>query len=247
MEPQKPYGKFLRQDQGGLAERLAAVLTRYLVEEKLPPGAYLPSEGELCERYGTSRGVVREATKILEARGLVEVHRGKGVAVRPVDGKPMADALGIALKRHETPPIQVWQARMILEVQIASMAAGSATEQDLARVLSALDKMRQPKRSLAHYVSADITFHKALVEATKNIVLSLILESIDPLLREGRRITLATTGVQRALLGHERIYAALRDKDPERAANAMREHLEWARADLETAVQSKKPQRVRKA
>lgn len=223
---------------------LADQLTQLIIDAKLRPGEFLPTEGELSVRFGVSRGVVREATKILQAKGLVEVRRGKGVAVCAAGSQAASDALVLLLRRHGAQLTQLWQVRMIIETEVAAMAAEKATEADLRVMAETLVLMRRDDLPLDMYVEADLAFHMALVNATGNIVLSLMLDSLKALMRESRETTLRVGGVARALLGHDAIYAAVRARAPVRARRAMREHLLLAIGDLEAVNQQVDGERV---
>ena len=120
---------------GGLSEQVAHVLSERIIEGELPPGAYLPPEPQLAEEFGVSRTVVREATRVLVAKGLVEVQRGRGVLVRkPATEETVAIAFSWLLRQRSVTFWHLWQMRVILETEVAGLAAQPASRTDVAIV-----------------------------------------------------------------------------------------------------------------
>ncbi len=214
-----------------LPEEVAGVLAAEIRAGVLPPGAYLPPEPRLGERFGVSRPVVREARKILEARGLVEVHRGIGVVVRDAPDPNLADALAARIRANAGVLRELWDARMMIEPAVAAAAAERATPEEveaIGRAAEALETADNP-------VEADLAFHAAVLRAARNSVVSLILEPLGDLLRTERAATLRM-GLHAAARGHRAIAAAIAAGDPAAARAAMETHLVEARRGLEEAL-----------
>ncbi|MBI2940755.1 MAG: FadR family transcriptional regulator [Chloroflexi bacterium] len=216
-----------------LHEQIADAITTMIVESRIAEGEFLPTEKQLAERFGVSRAAVREATKGLAAKGLVEVIHGRGVRVKGAVGRQVAGALELLLRRKATTLGELWEVRQTLECEVAALAAARATWEDLQAMRDALDAIRVVNRPMEVYVEADRAFHAALFCAAHNAVFELVLEALAGLLQESIRTTLSLSGVQLALSGHERVQEAVEARDAERARAAMRQHLLEARATLD--------------
>jgi GntR family transcriptional repressor for pyruvate dehydrogenase complex len=223
--------------QGKLHERVAAAITSRILSGELVPGSALPTEPELCEQFGVSRTVVRDAMKMLQGRGLVEVMQGRGTVVSDKLAEFSSDILGMAMQQQQTTLMELWEVRGILEVEIAGLAAERADEADLRDMEQALELMRARPAEAAGYVDADVAFHDALTLAAHNTVMELITRPVAELLRHSReRSYLGPDRVRKATAAHEAILAAVRARDAEAARRAMRQHLDQTGADLREAV-----------
>jgi DNA-binding FadR family transcriptional regulator len=189
------------------------------------PGDPLPSQHELARRLSVSRPILREAMQRLAAAGVVEIRHGSGcyVAEPPSDG-----ALDALLRdfTHEM-ALEVLEARMIIDTEIAALAAARATGEDLARMESALAHIRRLRETGSLTVSGDADFHQALARASHNRVLSAIWQLLhQPSYIEGVRVQLALPDVLADDWdNHRALFEAVRSRDPERARATAREHL----------------------
>jgi GntR family transcriptional repressor for pyruvate dehydrogenase complex len=214
-----------------LPEELASALAEEIRQGRLAPGDYLPPEPRLVTRFGVSRPVVREATKILEARGLVEIRRGIGVIVRDAPRPNVGDALAARLRADAGLLRELWDARMMIEPAVAAAAAERATADEVATILrtaAALESSDDP-------VGTDLAFHAAIMRAAHNSVVGLLLDPLGDLLRRERAATLRM-GLARAARGHGEVAAAIEARDAAKARAAMERHLLEARAGLDAAI-----------
>jgi len=117
-----------------MAEQMAETVQAAILSGELEGGALLPTEPELAEQFGVSRAVVRDATRILMARGLVEVQHGKGVFVTEPDNEAFGEALLLALRRVGASAWDVEQFEQILFPELIALAATSATEEEIAHI-----------------------------------------------------------------------------------------------------------------
>ncbi len=214
-----------------LPEEIAGVLASEIREGILPPGAYLPPEPRLGERFGVSRPVVREATRILVARGLVEVRRGIGVLVRDAPEVNLGDALAARIRANAEVLRELWDARMMIEPAVAAAAARRATPEEVEAIRRAADALETADDP----VEADLSFHAAVLRAARNSVVAMLLEPLGDLLRTERAATLQM-GLELAAAGHHRIAEAIAAGDPAAARAAMESHLLEARGGLEQAL-----------
>jgi GntR family transcriptional regulator, transcriptional repressor for pyruvate dehydrogenase complex len=204
-----------------VAEQLVAAI------RELPPGTKVPSERELTKELGVGRSTVREALNGLAMLGIVEIRHGQGVFVssEPAQmGEP--SSITAALERGVTN--EFIEARLIVEVEVARLAARRRTDEDLARLEAALEEQRARLRGdLATLVDIAAHFHVLLADAAHNEVLSAMIESFVGLMVErGPRVYGLEGFGEWDLQEHRGLYEAVRDRDPERAARLMREHIE---------------------
>jgi GntR family transcriptional repressor for pyruvate dehydrogenase complex len=186
----------------------------------------LPSEGELALRLGVSRTVLREAMKQLQAQGLVHVSQGRRPRIRAADARPTIESLDTLLRRTNGSLLHLVEARRPLEGEIAALAAERARPEDVEAAAKALHDL-ESAATLDARVEADVRFHRVLAEATRNPVLTLILDTVAGLLRASRYRSIGEHGVRPAAEGHREILEALRRRDPASARDAMRRHLAW--------------------
>lgn len=223
------------QPSGGLTEQVAHALAERIIDGELLPGAYLPTETQLAETFGVSRTVIREATKTLIAKGLVEVQRGRGVIVRePASEETVAQTFSMLLRRRSVTFWHLWQMRVILETEVAGLAAQQRTPAQLYTLRQTMLAMENPDATLENLVDADMEFHYMLAHAANNPLLELIFQSVTGLMRASRKLTLSLSGAPRALRGHQQIYAAVDRGDAEDARAQMRDHLQAVKEDLES-------------
>ena len=204
-----------------VAEQLLAAI------RELPAGTKVPSERELTRELGVGRSTVREALNGIAMLGIVEIRHGQGVFVTgeaPPDGEP--SAITAALDRGVTN--EFIEARLIVEVEVARLAARRRTDEDLARLSAALveqeERLRGDVDALVHVAAH---FNVLLAEAAHNEVLSAMIQSFVALMVErGPRVYQLEGFGEWDLQEHRGLYTAVRDRDPERAAKLMREHIE---------------------
>ncbi len=117
-----------------MAEQMAEAIQESILSGQLESGAVLPTEPELAEQFGVSRAVVRDATRILMARGLVEVKHGRGVFITQPDNEAFGQALLLALRRVEASAWDVEQFEQILFPELIALAATSASDEEIANI-----------------------------------------------------------------------------------------------------------------
>jgi DNA-binding FadR family transcriptional regulator len=208
-----------------------------IVSGALAPGARLPRETELSERFDISRGVARECLRALEERGLVTVKHGSATTVNPRGSWDLfdADVITVALAGAGAVSLlgDYLECRRMIEIGSAGLAAVRASGEDVVRLEELLGAMKAAasqggaRSQEREYHAADVAFHVALVEATGNDALVSLVRRIDaallaaryPLARPAHRRT-------RAIPEHEAILTAVRARDEPAAREAMRVHLD---------------------
>ncbi|GAC1535366.1 MAG: FadR/GntR family transcriptional regulator [Candidatus Velthaea sp.] len=208
-----------------------------IVSGELQPGSSLGSEPEMSGRYGVSRTVVREALRVLGAKGLIDVKHGSGTHVTPPERWDPLDAAILAVRRERgqlgAVLADLIEARRIVECEVAALAALRHTDAHRAILEGQLAIMRGALESPPSYVEADATFHDTLVAASGNRVLVRMMDPVHELVRFGQMITDTIPGtLARAMHDHEAIAAAVYARDAAGAREAMRLHLSLTELDI---------------
>lgn len=197
----------------------------------IKPGDRLPSENELCQSLGIGRSAVREGLRELEALGLIRTEFGQkgGRFVNQIKPDIIVDSLGLVLQLHEVSFDQYMDARKVVESSAAEMGALNRTEEDLKDMLQALLVMKRSGSSKEVFFQGNYAFHKAMVVASKNTVLSYIIQALRKLvLGYFELFTIESIQLDREYILelHNQIYRAIKDQDSEKARQKTLEDLE---------------------
>src|SRR5258706_1980367 len=174
-----------------LSVQAAEQIQQFIIRGELRPGDRLPPERELSEQLGVSRTVVREATKLLQERGLVKVLTGSGSFVSKVESSAISQSISLFMWGHGHAFHDLLEIRKMFEVEIAGLAAERATAEEVRELEAALAQMSAGAEAgtagLEKFVLADLLFHHVLAKASKNSLLPLLLAPINDLLLEVSR------------------------------------------------------------
>src|SRR5438874_3108965 len=196
----------------------------------LRPGDRLPPERELAHELGLSRPTVRAGLHALSAMGVTESRQGAGTFITGGPPRLGAGPLSFLAALHGFTRDQMFEARKILEVGAAALAAELGLTDRLApmaeEVTGMFANLGEPQTFLVH----DIRFHRAVAAAGGNPVVLALVEMVSSLVYETRRVTVERAqDLKESAEMHRRIYQAIRDKDPQRARAEMTRHLDLAR------------------
>lgn len=211
-------------DHRRLYHQIADQLRDLIRQGRFVIGSRLPPERELAQQLGVSRPSVREALIALEIAGCVEVRMGAGIYVRGTgDAESATTSLGES-------PLELMQARVVLEGGLMPQACARATAEGLAAVRAAVDEMRDAIAAGKPALDADRRFHQAVAALAGNTVLErLVGELFDgrysPMSLQLSALADTHQNWEDALREHERILHALEAHDPLAAQAAMRVHL----------------------
>jgi GntR family transcriptional repressor for pyruvate dehydrogenase complex len=212
-------------------QQIVKALQDLIIEGNLTHGTELEPERVLASRLEVSRFSVREALRVAEAQGLIEITRGRRPRVARMSGDAAAKIIALALRRTDKTLLDLIAARQGLETQIARLAASNAKESHIVEMQKSIEAMVRNREIPEICVEEDIKFHDALVQATGNVVFEVMLAPLAELLRESRKETIRQ-GIDRVVVGHKAVLTAVRRGDPEKAAQAMYQHLKMAEEDL---------------
>ena len=216
-----------------IAEEVADRIRELMLDGTFPPGDPLPSERHLAERFGVSRGSIRDALRTLETIGLVETRHGQGTFPLELSVDRLVAPLASVMSYRADLQDELLDVRRMFEPAVARVAALRATDEDLADLQRILDAQRQKLKMGQSAISEDTAFHAILARATRNRVIMSIMATLNDLLVESRTNSLLQKGRPgRSMDGHEAVVAALRRRDAEGASQAMYNHIDQI-ADLQ--------------
>jgi GntR family transcriptional regulator, transcriptional repressor for pyruvate dehydrogenase complex len=204
-------------------------LVAHIIEAGLMPGDNIPSTAELMEQFGTSRSVVREALSALQVCGFVDIRNGRNTVVGELDGRLLLMFMARAGRMQNHPMSALMEVRVPLEIQAARLAAERADDAAIHRIQATNTRMAKAQHDTELYPKLDTEFHAEIAGATNNHILSFMIDSIRAELmtvmvavREYRE-THGLVGQEQTQ--HEEIARAIRDRLPDKAAQAMQRHL----------------------
>jgi GntR family transcriptional repressor for pyruvate dehydrogenase complex len=224
---------------GRASDEVAEQIEQAILSGQLSPGDRLPSERELAEQFGLSRITVRDALRILESTGFLEIKLGAsgGAFVREPSFAPLSNSLSSMLKFKKATILELAEARKIVETATAELAAQRATAEDLEALRLAVETASRAYENgeSAYSPQYSVDFHAALARAAKNYVLDLTVNSFRMLFYEVLEQLLSTSDMaQRAISDHWAIYKAIEARDARRARELMIEHLSYFEDKVQT-------------
>jgi GntR family transcriptional repressor for pyruvate dehydrogenase complex len=229
-------------------EQVAQRIVTYIRTEHLQPGDRLPTERALGEQLGVSRTVIREAVKMLSALGIVRVRQGSGLYVNSESQPFTTTAIMLPMTVSPENVQSLFDFRFTIETQTARLAAERITPRDL-RVLEEIVERNYHcaeiqdipglSESDAQFYQSDAQFHHGIAEATHN---PFFISSVTAIFRLQHWVTSVVTENQmgsylRAAQQHRTIFTAIKNGQPEEAAEAMREHITTVLNDYTQEVQ----------
>jgi GntR family transcriptional repressor for pyruvate dehydrogenase complex len=215
-----------------IAEEVADRIRTLILDGTFLPGRRLPSERVLSERFGVSRGSIRDALRMLEMIGLLETRHGQGTFPHELTVERLVAPLASVMTYRHDLQDELLDVRRMFEPAVARVAATRVTDKDLADLQRILDAQRWKLQTGQSAIVEDTAFHATLARSTGNRVVVSIMATLNDLLVESRRLTLMQKGrPQKSIEGHEAVVAALHRRDAEGAARAMYNHIDQI-ADL---------------
>jgi DNA-binding FadR family transcriptional regulator len=247
MEDRSPPGAPLRFEPQpvnvrGAADQIAEQLRGAITEGTYSAGERLPSEADMAERFGVSRGTIREALRLLAASNLVRSARGAmgGTFVTLPEPETVAEQIGdlIALwfRAGNVSLAEVDYARNVIERECVRLAAEHRTEDDLAAMRRAVEDSRQPGLLLDEWLAMDLEFHVAISRAAKNSVLEFAMTAIHMVRPRTNTLLNEVLRPEPISEQHWTIYEAIRDRLPEQAVAAFAVHFDYLAEVQRTAL-----------
>jgi GntR family transcriptional repressor for pyruvate dehydrogenase complex len=223
-------GLFNSVRTGKVSEMIAQQIKNTILTGAMVPGERLPPERELVGRFEASRNSVREALKILEVSGLLEIRRGCGVFVADAASRSVSDSFSSILKMRNVSINDLTQARIVLEPGTARLACENATEDDFRKLDQNIAETAEAFKAGREAVELNVGFHALVAEATHNTVVTLTMNTLFDVVKEAsaeivRSKPMAFAGSGQAIKYHKKILRAFRQRNPQRAYDLMLEHI----------------------
>jgi GntR family galactonate operon transcriptional repressor len=233
--PQERSWRFVR-------ERVLGELGRRILAGQYPQQSPLPTELQLCAEFGVSRTVMREATKMLTAKGLVVSRKRAGTIVQEASSWNRLDPDVLSWMDATDPDPEfvrgLIEARLAIEPAAADLAAQRASASDLAKIEAGYLAMRAADLSdLAVCAQADVSFHVSILHASHNPVFAGLASLIGQALANSFRLTTSVSrNYSETLDAHGEVLEAIRMRQPELARSRMRALIDIASSDLVNAT-----------
>ena len=210
-----------------LNEQIADTIQGMINSQKLRLGDRLPSERELASLLGVNRATVREALRLLQQRGLVDMKAGSGTYVIQMPPQVVGQAIGRYFASRNCTQGDLQAVRAVVEPEIAALAATNAEAEDLESLGQALAELEEGWASGDddRFVMADADFHLALAVASHNDLFIAIVSGLSLVMRDWLYTTHRLRRAEESLAQHRRIYEAVVARDPARASETMQVHM----------------------
>ena len=217
------------------AADIAAMMRREIIKGNLQLHDRLPAERQLADDYGVARNTVREALTRLERENYVETRPGSGTYITHQPEEMSGKAI------EQANPLELIDARFALEPHICRLCVLHGRRADFDKLEALCLSMENALRDPVAFAEADTKFHRTLAETTGNGLLTWVIGQINSVRSQDewtrmRHLTLDEKIITLYTAQHRQILNAIRTREPERAANMMKEHLETARLSLTRAA-----------
>ncbi|MGC2331080.1 MAG: FCD domain-containing protein, partial [Candidatus Acidiferrales bacterium] len=209
--------------------RLVIERLRYLLEkEVIGPGSKLPTEYEMSKALGVSRPSLRQAYKALDILGIIRAAPGDGTYINESTSTILSTPLTFLMLMKKIRLDEVFEFRILLEAELAALAASSASDEEIEEMKIRLEAMKKclSDKTREGYLKAEYEFHNLIARAAHQALLFEIISMVSGVLWETRkRMVNLVVDLSEDLSEHRAIYRGIRSRDPMMAQRAMRKHL----------------------
>lgn len=215
-----------------LSECVADQIVQLIIDRDLKSGDKLPNEFKLAESLSVGRGTVREAVRLLISRNVLEIRRGKGTFVSKRPGVS-GDPLGFAFLKDKHKLIwDLVEIRLILEPEMAAIAARNAKESDIKKMNQLCEEILVlAADNDKSYINLDVELHICIAKCTNNIVMPKLIPIISSGIALYNKLPSYSERIT-ALSSHREIIDSISAHDEDRARDAMKRHLMFNRDNL---------------
>ena len=218
-----------------ITEKIISQIRTAILAGKLKPGDILPPEKQLVEQFGVSKQTLRESLRALEHMGLIDVRKGigGGAHIVEVDMQFTKQSLANFLYFKDLSIANLSELRKLLEPHAAAKAARHISAKDLQQLqqLNAVARENLNKKYLQEMSCNEINFHRVIAQTTENPILILILDFVEDLLEDFKKVLKPDLDFSKSVLdAHDQIYAAIYAGNPDKASQEMYRHV----SDVET-------------
>lgn len=216
-----------------LYEEIVKQIMDRIKSGELKPGDRLPTERDLALQLNVSRTAIREALRSLEIIGVIDSKVGSGTFIKEMSLDTLMDSFASVLSKNERLIIELIEVRLLLEVEIAKLAARRIDENKIRTIEKSLVLMENEIEEGGLGIKGDNAFHNELANAADNLAMTSILNLCGELLDTTRKAALKALGDPMIGLEHHRaIFEAVRAGNEEVAGRLMKDHLEMAYNNL---------------
>ncbi|MGE7637323.1 FadR/GntR family transcriptional regulator [Peribacillus frigoritolerans] len=212
------------------------------ISGELKPGDKLPPERELSNLFKVSRTSIREALRVLEINGVIEIRPGDGTFIRQSDVQSLIEQLSTSIiKTEDNMVYEMLEVRRVIETECAFLAAQRANSLDLQNILKALEEMARSEHDEELGLRADLLFHHSIAQATNNSIYAGLVHTLSDQMKNTIRATrwhrFAKPGhFQETLQEHKEIYYSIALKDADKAKQLMNAHIIRIREQMAAAT-----------
>jgi GntR family transcriptional regulator, transcriptional repressor for pyruvate dehydrogenase complex len=237
----EPESLFHRVKKVRVSDSVVELIMSLIVEGKLQLGDQLPGERELVERLQVARASVREALRILEFQGVIEVQPGKGAFVVG-DGIVDSDEEGVRrwFRDHASEVMEILEVRDALEGRAARLAAQRVSNEEIQKLQSIIHQAYEEmdRGDMDKLVNLDREFHRTVSNASQVLLLSQLIDmNIDAMISPRRSLMRLPERARRSWEDHQSIIDAIASKEPDAAEKAVAEHIARVRKEVIALLQ----------
>lgn len=212
-----------------ITARLIGRIKGLIASGAIAPGSKFPPERELARDFGVNRASVRQVLKVLEIMGVLSQRVGDGTYLSESAETILNEPIDFLVLLDDLSQHELFETRLMIEPELTARAAERATAEDISSLRNAIFAMERSK-SLRDRLNADMAFHEAIFRASGNRICHLLFKGIHRTLLMSMDQLSDRVSIEHPLMFHRKIYAAIRERDPEGARKAMQEHIIDARA-----------------
>ena len=195
----------------------------------IEPNSKLPPERELAVTFGVSRGSLRQALKVLEIMGVIQQRVGDGTYLSEDSVAVLSEPVEFLCLMDEISYHELYETRLILEPELAALAAERADLHDIGALRSAVERLEESVEDARAYRKPDAEFHAAVAQAAGNRVCESVFRSFQKSLTKSLGWTSQLSDRHEIAASHRRIFEAIEGRDAEEARLQMKKHLVWGR------------------
>lgn len=222
-----------------IPEEIADQIIQLIRKGDLKPGDRLSPERELAQQLRVSRASVREAMRLLDMKGLLNVRQGAGTFISDDTVEATVQAFSSLLSYTANTVSDIFEMRLILEPHVVALAAERATPDDIRKMEEILDKQEADVASGGSGVDFDTDFHFTIAQATQNPSLVAVIQATSDILNQSRDAALQSPERSRSSLqSHRLILDAIKRKRPKEAEYSMTHHI----AEIDRKVHNLPPE-----
>ncbi len=219
----------IQLESNTLSAQVRDYILSLIARQKLTVGMPVPSEMQLTQELGVSKGVVREAYRSLAALGILETKSGKVPRIKAFDSSVLQVIFSFATLTEQVSSSQILAARRWLEAGCVQMAALNGDEEDFAALKQEMSLIREDFSDTERFLEHDLNFHLLLSQASKNPLFSILLQALHTQLTHSMRAGLEAQRnnheYERGIIAlHQRVCDCVCNRDAEGAMKAMDEH-----------------------